>query len=641
MTVCLTLAAGADRVHASAAPVRFSADRVVVFGDVHGAYDQLVRLLRASGVVDGDLAWSAGTTHLVSLGDILDRGPDARSSLDLLIRLQTEAANAGGRVHVVLGNHEVMNLIGDLRYVPEAEFAAFLPDGSTEPAPPPTTASATALQRQPGYAERHAAFAETGVYGRWLLAQPAALIVNDNAFVHGGLPTITAELSAAELDQAIKERLAELLGLRAALEAAGLVAPHGDIQADAAHLKAARTAPVEADAVAANSSPTPGSVDQPPLAPELEAQIQRFITLAEDELLADGGPLWYRGTALCHDLLERPVLEAALANWQVKRVIVGHSPTWDSRIRARFGGLAILADTGMLYEYYRGQPAALIIDDEGTRVLYADRPANLEQPDAREGLEFEGLASDAVERLLAEGDISATSTDEAASTPDPGLGPNGNTGSGAQADAAGSATPQATLPAGATLVTVRADGQSVAALFEPGSRAEIGRQLAAYQLDRLLGLGLAAPVAERTFAGKNGVVSARWNQTIDEQARAAAKLVRSNWCAAGSDYQLMYVFDALIRNVGRTPNNMLYDRRTWQFASAGHAAAFGRGQDLPPYLANAPKVVPAALVDALRRLDEATLVGAIGEWVPKAQVRALLERRDALLATWTLGETPQ
>jgi hypothetical protein len=92
---------------------------------VHGAYPELVRLLRETAVIDESLRWQAGRTHLVSLGDLLDRGDESRKVLDLLMRLQDEAGRAGGAVHVALGNHDVMNIVGDLRYVSVAEYAAF------------------------------------------------------------------------------------------------------------------------------------------------------------------------------------------------------------------------------------------------------------------------------------------------------------------------------------------------------------------------------------------------------------------------------------------------------------------------------------------------------------------------------------
>jgi hypothetical protein len=114
--------------------VRVQAPRIVAFGDVHGAFDQMFRLLRELQIVDASGNWSAGTTHLVSLGDLLDRGPQSRKVMDLLMKLQPQALAAGGRVHVVLGNHELMNLTGDLRYVSAGEYAAFAASGAS-PAP--------------------------------------------------------------------------------------------------------------------------------------------------------------------------------------------------------------------------------------------------------------------------------------------------------------------------------------------------------------------------------------------------------------------------------------------------------------------------------------------------------------------------
>ena len=107
-------------------------ERVVVVPDIHGAYPELIELLQASDVIDQSLAWRAGTTHLVSLGDILDRGAESRKVMDLLMRLEREALAAGGRVHVVSGNHETMNLVGDLRYVSREEFAAYSDLESTD-----------------------------------------------------------------------------------------------------------------------------------------------------------------------------------------------------------------------------------------------------------------------------------------------------------------------------------------------------------------------------------------------------------------------------------------------------------------------------------------------------------------------------
>ena len=104
------------------------ARRVVAISDVHGAYDAMVATLQNAAVIDEETAWVGGDTHLVIVGDLLDRGPRSRDAMDLMMRLEDEALAAGGQVHVLIGNHEMMNMIGDLRYVSKSEYAAFAKD---------------------------------------------------------------------------------------------------------------------------------------------------------------------------------------------------------------------------------------------------------------------------------------------------------------------------------------------------------------------------------------------------------------------------------------------------------------------------------------------------------------------------------
>ena len=103
-------------------------DRIVAVGDVHGRYDQLTAILQGTGLTDDQLRWTGGDDHFVMCGDLVDRGPDDRAVLDLALRLEKEAEAAGGRVHVLLGNHEIMNLSRDFRYVRPGGWAAFAPD---------------------------------------------------------------------------------------------------------------------------------------------------------------------------------------------------------------------------------------------------------------------------------------------------------------------------------------------------------------------------------------------------------------------------------------------------------------------------------------------------------------------------------
>src|SRR6266542_113549 len=92
-------------------------ERIVAVGDVHGDLPQFTAVLRSAEVIDRDGNWSGGKTHLVQAGDLLDRGPDSRKVIELLMKLEKQAREASGEVHCLVGNHETMNLYGDLRYV--------------------------------------------------------------------------------------------------------------------------------------------------------------------------------------------------------------------------------------------------------------------------------------------------------------------------------------------------------------------------------------------------------------------------------------------------------------------------------------------------------------------------------------------
>ena len=367
--------------------------RVVVVGDVHGAHSALVAVLSATGLIDSQSHWTGGTTHLVSLGDLVDRGPESRAVLDLMMRLQREAAAAGGRVHVVLGNHEVMNLIGDWRYLTAPDYAAFAAEeteaqrfaGFASLTPSGTLADAATIARFEqsyplGYFARHVALSPSGPYGAWLLSLPAIVVINDTAFVHGGLPPLVATTSLDALNAAITTKLRRYLQLREYLENADVL-PIGDMSRDLEYTQAAlaaANAPARAepapdgagaDAEASEAAPAPV-----PLSAELEARIREFVELGNAPELGVDGPLWFRGSVYCKPLLERPILEAALAQLAIERVVVGHTPTDDRRARALYDGKLLMLDTGMLAAYYNGRPAALVVERDQQYVQYANPP---------------------------------------------------------------------------------------------------------------------------------------------------------------------------------------------------------------------------------------------------------------------------
>lgn len=107
-------------------------ESIVAVGDIHGDYENFLSLLKGANLVSDDLRWIGAKTHLVQIGDIMDRGPGAKDALDLLMRLEKEALAAGGMVHTLLGNHEELNITGRALeypdYVTVEQFISFLPE---------------------------------------------------------------------------------------------------------------------------------------------------------------------------------------------------------------------------------------------------------------------------------------------------------------------------------------------------------------------------------------------------------------------------------------------------------------------------------------------------------------------------------
>src|SRR3989442_15487952 len=113
--------AGQDKAPTEAA----AANSVVAIGDVHGDFDDFVTILQKAGLIDEQHHWTGNKTTFVQVGDLLDRGPKPRDVMDLMMSLEKEAPKAGGRVVGLLGNQEMINIMGDLCYVTPVNYASF------------------------------------------------------------------------------------------------------------------------------------------------------------------------------------------------------------------------------------------------------------------------------------------------------------------------------------------------------------------------------------------------------------------------------------------------------------------------------------------------------------------------------------
>ena len=331
------------------APAWGAPQRIVAVGDLHGDYQAWLTIARAAGLIDARNHWAAGNTTLVQLGDITDREPNSLDIIRSLQQLQKEALRKHGKVIVVLGNHEAMNLLGDNRYTTAGEFAAFADAQSptrrdrvyalnrakleaaaraTDPKLTDDAIRQAWMAAHPlGWVEHRLAWSPGGELGQWATRNPAIAKIDGTLFVHGGL---SAEYAKLPLDE-VNHRVAAAMAL---------------------------------------ADDSPRSVLTDPL-----------------------GPLWYRGlvgrdadaeaeraenTRATTPTPPRPTIDeeltSILAAYGAQRIVIGHTPIL-SGIAITNGGRLIRIDTGNS-RYYGGPLTWLEIVGDRVTPHSVGRPAS-------------------------------------------------------------------------------------------------------------------------------------------------------------------------------------------------------------------------------------------------------------------------
>lgn len=290
-------------------------DRIVAIGDVHGDYQSYITVLEQVGVVNGRGRWSGGATHLVQLGDVPDRGPDTAKIIRHLIKLEAQAKKAGGRVHALIGNHEVMNMTGDLRYVHPGEYEALrsrrsrrLQDdyyrrvvdflsSQEDPVEIDKAFREQWLTEHPlGYVEHRRYWHPEGEFGAWVASHNSIIRINRSLFVHGGISPDYLDQSIESINDAVRAELATT------------------------------------------------SVSD--------------LKIVDDQR----GPLWYRGLAMGEETsVVAEEVEALLARYDVDRIVLGHTPGYGTVV-PRYQAQVLVADSG-LAQHYGGHLASLLIED--------------------------------------------------------------------------------------------------------------------------------------------------------------------------------------------------------------------------------------------------------------------------------------
>ncbi len=160
--------------------------KLLVISDIEGNLPAFYELLVAQQVVDARGNWIFGEGQLVMLGDLFDRGPDVTPLLWLLYKLEQEAQEAGGQVHILLGNHELMIFEGDLRYI-HPKYR---------------------VQTRHTGIRYNRLFSTESVLGRWLRSKPAVVCIGDLLFSHAGISpaVLRLEYGLQEINELVHRR---------------------------------------------------------------------------------------------------------------------------------------------------------------------------------------------------------------------------------------------------------------------------------------------------------------------------------------------------------------------------------------------------------------------------------------------------
>lgn len=614
----LSLALGLNTAAFAASYDFDTASRVVAFGDVHGAFDDWTQMLQEVGVLDAELNWAGGNTHLVSLGDLIDRGPGSRKVVELLMKLDVQAEQAGGAVHLVLGNHEVMVMTGDLRYVSAAEFAAFAGDETPEEREQfyadyrrfntggeEATVRRTFDEQYPaGFVALRKAFSQQGAIGSWLLEQPFIVRVNDKVYMHGGIAGESSEETLVALNTKLQGELRDFLHSMDALRAAGVMPWHVSYHDRLGFLNAR----VE-EFTAAN----------PKKQAEWFAPVQQVFEAQKAFVFSDDSPNWYRGTAMCHPYSESFNTERFLKRVGAKQLVMGHTPT-KGDVHVRMDGLAIRLDTGMLKSVYKGRASALVSQGGNDYVHYLGSSSKSQPVAETRSLsqELSGMSDAELEDFMRTAPIVSIEKLD-----------TGITNPKRVTQARGGVSNDAVFKYEDTHPELQTKEKYISRRYNDSDRYVY--DVAAYKLDRMLDWQLVPTAVIGEVEGDEGALSDWVENAINERDRLEKELPFDGYCKQYDQYRMRFVFDILIYNDDRNLTNILWTKKDFMMRFIDHSLAFRTTEKRPKQYKKVPLQVSDLLRGRLQGLNKADLDQQLSPYLHPRQIEAILARRDLIL----------
>jgi hypothetical protein len=566
----------------------------------------MVTLLKGTKLVDDELVWTGGNQHLVFCGDLTDRGENDRGVLDLARRLQAEAEAAGGKVHVVLGNHDVMNLTRDRRYWNAdltGEFAADETEKEREEGLKSFRASARTLtahdagafeeQFSPGYFARARAFELDGEYGSWLIEQPTVIKVNGVLFLHGGLTERVAELGLDEINRQVTDNIRTFLARADELgDAVPFPADLGMIM-DTAYEIAGRG----------------GKKAQ-------VATAQAVLEAQEGLAFAPAGPVWYRGSSVDNERLESPQVKGVLELLSARAEMVGHTVTRSGQISSRFNGQVYRADVGMGY----GRPPLAAVLQADKLFVFDPSTGSLtppyEEPPQGEGWPAgeEDLSDHQLERFLEKAEIKSMEELKVVE----GL-------------------PLLILSLEQKDMKLRAlfgdsdESAEAAAADGRKARRRFQNQVAAYRLDRMFGLNMVPVTVFRKVDGKKGGVQVWMQSAWDLRQILESEIPVEQLSDLDGEVARARAFRGLIGVEEWLQFGALLIPASRKVMLSDNGVSFSDDPDVENFLDHGCGPVGDAFLHSLGTLELGQLKKKLGDLLSGAQIKAVLARRDGLL----------
>ena len=562
-------------------------ERVVAIGDIHGDYDRFIFILSNPNVriVDKELRWAAGKAHLVQLGDIMDRGPDAKRIFDLLMRLEEEAEAAGGMVHVLIGNHEEMNITGVAldypEYVPPEQFLSFLPDDVRKAREKAFIAKLTNDRRRAIEAEgldleydevlraywqriirtdREARSAYVNhfndTYGNWLMQKNVVIKINDAMYAHGGVNEDLSTWPLREINALMRKELRQIQDM----------------------------------------------IKNP----------QRYLRPFKPKLVyASDGPTWYRGLATKDENAAQEEVDRILDNLGAKAIVVGHSysrsfgasPIVTLEHVSRFQGKVFVIDTGIA-EIYGGVPSAMILEN-GEFTLWGET----EEVAARSSSPFVApeppTSPKAVEEFLKTAVVMSHRNSMAGRTEPWRL-------------------------------TLEKDGVTRRAIFKYIDRRRphplpdsYQYELAAYALSKHLGLTFVPPVVRREIEGLPGSLQAFVENAATLRDMKEQNLAPGDPAAFERDIEDLRIFEILVYDRCDNDQDTFIGRTDQKIHRVDFSEAFGPTKGLPPGCE--VRRCSKELFQRLLKWDEKAVADILKPYLNKEEIEALHSRRELII----------